>query len=119
MWSFTDPCLHFQPFDSDPALICMYSVCTLEDVLESLIQEQIYDEYDRAERKRLDLARWGFNRWRLFVKKSRKARGDPSYQQIQTGPKILEVIEQATDAAAKGELPTETTSLLGKLNPLG
>ena len=85
--------------------------------MESLIQEQIYDEYDRAERKRLDLARWGFNRWRLFVRKQKKKRGDPSYQQIQTEPKIMEVIEEAREAAAKGELPTESTSLLGRLNP--
>ena len=92
-------------------------MCTLEDVLESLIQEQIYDEYDRAERKGLELARWGFNRWRLYVKKKKKMRGDPSYQQIQPEPKILEVIEQATEAAARGELPSETTPLLQRLNP--
>lgn len=94
-----------------------YSVCTLEDVLESLIQEQIYDEYDRQERKRLDVARWGYNRWRLFIKKQKKKRGDPSYQSIKTEPQILQVVEEATKAAERGELATETTSLLGRLNP--
>ena len=29
----------------------------------------------------------------------------------------MEVIEEAREAAARGKLPTETTSLLGRLNP--
>lgn len=86
---------------------------TLEDVLEMLIQEQIYDEYDRQERKHLNQARWAFNRWKLFVKTRRKKRGGASYQAIQTGPKMLDVVENAV-TAERGETPIETSSLLEK-----
>ena len=43
------------------------SVITLEDVLESLIQEEIYDETDRIEREEARIARWATNKWKRFV----------------------------------------------------
>ena len=92
------------------------SVVTLEDVLENLIQEQIYDEFDRKEKQRLRLARWGFQRWKMFVKKQKKLRGDPTAFESVKEPKLVEVVEEAM--AHEEEIhATETTSLLGRLNP--
>lgn len=90
---------------------------TLEDVLESLIQEQIYDEFDRKEKQRLRLARWGFQRWKLFVKKKKKLRGETTsaYDSF-TDSKMAGIVEEAM-ARERGSQATESTSLLGRLNP--
>mgnify|MGYP005843867495 CR=1 FL=1 len=94
----------------------LMGIVTLEDVLENLIQEQIYDEYDRQEREQMRLARWGLQRWKMFVKNKKRQRGS-SYQSLPGGPKMLDVIEEATATAGREEsTPTEKTSLLGKLN---
>ena len=91
---------------------------TLEDVLEELIQEEIYDEFDRKEKKRLKLARWGFQRWRMFVKKKKRQRGEDVSESfcVRDEPKMAGVVAEAI-AQAEGGHPTETTSLLGRLNP--
>jgi CBS domain containing-hemolysin-like protein len=91
-------------------------VVTLEDVLESLIQEEIYDEYDRQERRKHDLAKWGFQRWRRFVRHQKKRRGDMTYASIASEPKMLHVVEEAVHKKEE-ETATEYTSLLGRLNP--
>jgi len=84
--------------------------------LESLIQEQIYDEYDRQEMKQLELARWGFKRWRKYVKDKKKRR-DPNYKPREE-PKMLQVVEEATEAAhALVEEPNEKTALVATTKP--
>lgn len=84
--------------------------------MESLIQEQIYDEYDRQEMKQLELARWGFKRWRKYVKDKKKRR-DPN-DKPREEPKMLKVVEEATEAAhALAEEPNEKTALVATTKP--
>ncbi len=47
---------------------------TLEDCIEELIQEEIYDEYDKDEIRELNRVKWVVGRWKAFVKKKKKAR---------------------------------------------
>ena len=96
----------------------LHRVVTLEDVLENLIQEQIYDEFDRKEKQRFRLASWGFKRWKMFVKKKKKQRGESTAAWESTTaydtmgePKMIGIVDKAMGQA------TETTSLLGRLNP--
>jgi metal transporter CNNM len=45
---------------------------TLEDCIEELIQEEIYDEYDKDEIRELNRMKWVVGRWKAFVKKRKK-----------------------------------------------
>jgi len=46
----------------------------MEDVIEEMLQEPIYDEGDRVERQAMERAEWAFRKWRLFVKRRRKSK---------------------------------------------
>ena len=72
---------------------------TLENCIEALIQEDIYDEFDNAEKLGLARARWAAGKWKAFVQKKKKGRTT-----------ISSVVDQAMAAEHAG--PNETTNLL-------
>jgi metal transporter CNNM len=49
-------------------------IITLEDVIEEMLQDDIYDEGDEKERKETERAQWAFSKWRLFVLRQKKQR---------------------------------------------
>ena len=61
----------------------LMGVLTLEDVLEFLLQEQIYDEMDRCEQKQMRLARKFVAKWREYVavKKSLRSASQEANEQ--------------------------------------
>jgi metal transporter CNNM len=46
-------------------------IITLENVLEELIQEQIYDEKDKKMNPTMERAKWAFAKWKVFALKKR------------------------------------------------
>jgi CBS domain containing-hemolysin-like protein len=82
-------------------------IITLEDVLEMLLQEQIYDEMDKREQKALKIIVQAIARWRRYVQRKKKmdatignvplahSETTTSEQQHHPEPKILSIIEQA------------------------
>jgi metal transporter CNNM len=55
-------------------------IVTLEDIVEEIIQEPIYDEGDRKEREDMQRAEWAFNKWKMYVRR-RKRRRDSVHEQ--------------------------------------
>lgn len=47
----------------------------MEDVLEALLQEQIYDESDKYEREALRLSNWVAQKWKGYTRRKKKERG--------------------------------------------
>ena len=47
---------------------------TLEDCIEELIQEEIFDEYDKVEMKEYKQMKWVVGKWKTFVKKKKRTR---------------------------------------------
>mmetsp|Transcript_6370 Transcript_6370/g.6870 ORF Transcript_6370/g.6870 Transcript_6370/m.6870 type:complete len:401 (+) Transcript_6370:9-1211(+) len=74
---------------------------TLEDCIEELIQEEIYDEYDKDEKLEHQRAIWAINKWKDFVKKRKKKKSEYRFE---------DVVEDVM--ASKDEVVDEETSLL-------
>ncbi len=60
--------------DSIPDSAGVVGIVTLENCIEALIKEDIYDEYDRAEKHSMELAKWAADKWISYVKRKRLER---------------------------------------------
>lgn len=49
-------------------------IVTLEQCIESLIKEEIYDEFDNTEKLAIARARWAANKWKDYVAKKKEQR---------------------------------------------
>ena len=79
-----------------PETAGLMGVITLEDVLEALLQEQIYDEMDKKEREATRLARMVCQKWKRYVR--RKKAGQLRQQTLE--PAMVPVVKQAVELAA-------------------
>ena len=62
-----------QPVPVDAGVL---GIITLENLLEELIQEQIYDEKDKKMNPKLKRAKWALGKWKAFVQRKRMQRED-------------------------------------------
>lgn len=77
---------------SDPSLCSR--IITLEDVLESLLQEQIYDESDKLEREALQRVQWAAAKWKAHVRK-RRAQRESGELPPRDHPSFGDVVQEA------------------------
>jgi metal transporter CNNM len=64
-----------KPIPSEAGVL---GIITLENLLEVLIQEQIYDEKDKKYNRSLERARWALAKWKVFALRRRLQREDSS-----------------------------------------
>jgi metal transporter CNNM len=111
------PAIAMDAFDKDEAIpdtAGVMGVLTLEDVLEELLQEKIYDEMDHLEQSKLKAAKWAIQKWKLFNKKRKLKREEDELEGMhsQYSPSFLGVVSDALSAAEHGTLLSEETPLL-------
>jgi hypothetical protein len=74
--------------------------------LESLLQEQIYDETDKIEREEVRVAKWASNKWKRYVENQKRRRAMEEQGKVVS---MGTVVDQAMTAHQAGE----GTALLG------
>jgi metal transporter CNNM len=91
-----------------PASAGLMGIITLEDALEELLQEQIYDENDRMEKEAQKIARWVCRKWKVLKRRR-------EYGATGKSP-LMERVDLDAIAAHENETAGERTSLLRQEN---
>jgi metal transporter CNNM len=79
-----------KPIPSEAGVL---GIITLENLLEVLIQEQIYDEKDKKYNRSLERVRWALAKWKVFTLRRRLQREDSSQDDDEFGyVKMREIV---------------------------
>ena len=97
----TDALQQYEPLPEKAGLM---GVITIEDVIEALLQEQIYDESDKIEREMTRIARWASRKWKAYAAKKKRER-----LVVEQG-----IIQEETPLLGTGESPLQHKSGLFK-----
>lgn len=78
-------------------LYFVYSIITLEDVIEALLQEQIYDESDKEQREANRIARWAAQKWKVHVRRKKRDRAAGLTTHVSMGTVVEQAIHHEVD----------------------
>jgi hypothetical protein len=91
----------------------------LEDVLEALLQEQIYDESDKYEREALQLSRRVAKKWKLYTRRKKLERNAAS--EAIRNLSLGSIVEEAMEVDERTGLLSKESSIdnnAGFLSPI-
>lgn len=101
----------------------LIGIITFEDVLEMLLQEEIYDEMDKEQRAAHRLAELVWRRWKIYVEKRDALRSETKQQEESQGDVEQQFVGGSKNRSRSGlfaaqsrpedsTTPTERTALL-------
>jgi len=103
-----DPATANEAMNNDepiPKSANVVGIVTLENCIEVLIQEEIYDEYDKAEKLEMKRAQIVADRWKKFVQKKRASRNQPSTTTLTDfASLVLDAVKSQSDDNERDDL---------------
>jgi metal transporter CNNM len=85
-----------------PEAAGLMGVITIEDVIEALLQEQIYDESDKIELEMRRIARWASRKWKAYAAKKKRDRLEVEQGMIQEETPLLGTGESSSSENKSG-----------------